>query len=134
MDDSHDVHDVERYELGMETRRRIAGEGRFDPTTDSDFRRDLRDLSTRYVWGEVWSRPGLEARDRSLITIAMLIALRMEDELRSHVVTSLRLGITILELKELLLHSAVYVGMPAANHAFDIVESVLQEKGILGEQ
>jgi alkylhydroperoxidase/carboxymuconolactone decarboxylase family protein YurZ len=117
------------YKAGLDARRRIAGEGRFDPADDSSFRREFRELTTRYAWGEVWSRPGLEPRVRSLITMAMIIALRLDAELKSHVRTALRLGITPEELNEMLLQAAVYVGLPMANRAYEIVEEVLMEGG-----
>jgi 4-carboxymuconolactone decarboxylase len=93
------------------------------------FTADFQDLITRYAWGEIWSRPGLDRRTRSAITIAMLVALGREHELAMHVRAARRNGLTVEELKEVLLQSAVYCGVAAANRAFAIAQAVLEEDG-----
>ena len=93
----------------------------------SDFSRPFQELITRYAWGEVWNRPGLDRRQRSMITLAALTAVRAEGELELHVRAALRNGLTPEEIGEVLLHTAVYAGVPAANAAFAIAQRVLEE-------
>ena len=90
---------------------------------------DFQDFITRYAWGDVWSRPGLDRRTRSCITIAMLVALQHEKELAMHLRAALRVGVTREEIREILLQSAIYAGVPAANRAFAIAQEVLGEEG-----
>jgi 3-oxoadipate enol-lactonase/4-carboxymuconolactone decarboxylase len=115
---------------GMRTRREVLGDEHVDRAIESatDFTSDFQELITRYAWGEIWSRPGLDRRARSLITIAVLVALGREQELAMHVRAALRNGVTVDELKEVLLHCAVYCGVPAANGAFAIAQQVLDER------
>jgi 4-carboxymuconolactone decarboxylase len=91
------------------------------------FTAPFQDFITRNVWGEVWARPGLDRRTRSCITLAVLTALKCDAELALHVRAALRNGLTAPEISEVLLHTAVYAGVPAANHAFAIAERVLGE-------
>jgi 4-carboxymuconolactone decarboxylase len=114
---------------GMKTRRAVLGDKHVDGATQSatEFDRDFQDFITRYAWGEIWSRPGLSRPTRSLITIAALIALNREDELRMHFHAALRNGVTRDEIKEVLMHCSLYCGLPAANGAFKIARDVLSE-------
>jgi 4-carboxymuconolactone decarboxylase len=114
---------------GMKIRREVLGDEHVDRAVarTSEFTADFQDFITRYAWGEVWSRPGLDRRTRSAITLTALIALGHFDELRMHVRAELRNGLTQDELKEVLLQSAIYCGVPAANHAFAVAQEVLEE-------
>jgi len=115
---------------GMKIRRDVLGDDYVDRAEMSKnaFTEDFQDLLTRYAWGEIWGRPGLDRRTRSCITVAMLVALNREDELALHLRAALRNGVTRDEIKELLLQSAIYCGVPAANSAFAIARDVLAEK------
>jgi 3-oxoadipate enol-lactonase/4-carboxymuconolactone decarboxylase len=112
---------------GMRVRREVLGdryvEGAIDRTTD--FTRDFQDLITRYAWDEIWSRPGLDRRTRSAITLTALIALGHEEEFALHVRAAVRNGLSRDEIKEVLLQSAIYCGVPAANTAFRLASRVL---------
>ena len=114
---------------GMAVRREVLG----DPHVDrAEARRtvltsDFQDLLTSYAWGEIWTRPVRDRRARSCITIAMLVALNRPEELALHIRGALRNGVTVDELREVLLQCAVYCGMPAANAAFRIAQEVLDE-------
>jgi 4-carboxymuconolactone decarboxylase len=92
------------------------------PLTD-----EFQDLITRYAWGEIWTRPGLDRRTRSCITVAMLVALNRNEELAMHIRAALRNGVTEGELKEILLQTAIYCGVPAANSAFGVAARVLAD-------
>lgn len=118
------------HDEGMRVRREVLGEEYVDGTVDktTDFTADFQDYITRNVWGEVWSRPGLDRRIRCCITITALIALNHHEELEMHVRAALRNGVTKDELKEVLLQSAVYCGVPNANQAFAIAQRVLDEE------
>jgi 3-oxoadipate enol-lactonase/4-carboxymuconolactone decarboxylase len=115
---------------GMRVRREVLGDEHVDEAIDSttDFTREFQDLITRYAWGEIWTRPGLDRRTRSCITIMALIALGRDEELAMHVRAALRNGLTPAELKEVILHSAIYCGVPAANTAFRIAQRVVEER------
>ena len=104
----------ERYEAGMKVRRAVLGDAHVDATLEkrNDFNDAFQDLITRYAWGEIWSRPGLPRSTRSLITVAMLVALNREDELRMHLHAALKNGVTQDEIREVLLQSAIYCGVP----------------------
>jgi 4-carboxymuconolactone decarboxylase len=93
----------------------------------TEFTAPFQDFIERYAWGEVWSRPGLDRRQRSMITLAALTALRAEGELELHVRAALRNGVTREEIAEVLLHTAVYAGLPAANAAYAIAQRVLDD-------
>jgi 4-carboxymuconolactone decarboxylase len=118
------VDDGERREQGMTVRRAILGDAHVDASIAgrTAFTAEFQDLITRYAWGEVWTRPGLPRGTRSLLTMAMLLALGRDDEFEMHVRASAAAGVARDEIKELLLHSAVYCGVPAANHAFRLAE------------
>ena len=115
---------------GMEMRRRVLGDEHVDAAgkRSTEFTREFQEFITRYAWGEIWTRPGLDLRTRSCITITALVALGHEAELELHLHAALRNGLTPDEIKEVLLQSAVYCGVPAANHAFAVARRVLQEE------
>jgi 4-carboxymuconolactone decarboxylase len=114
---------------GERTRREVLGDEHVDRARAraTDFSRPFQDFITRYAWGEVWSRPGLDRRSRSMITLATLTTVRAEGELELHVRAALRNGLTPEEIAEVLLHTAVYAGVPAANAAFAVAQRVLEE-------
>jgi 4-carboxymuconolactone decarboxylase len=113
----------------MATRRAVLGDAHVDRAIagTTDFTADFQDLITRYAWGEIWSRPGLDRRTRRCVTLAMLAALRCDDELAMHARAALDGGLTTDEIKEVLLQVAIYAGVPAANRAFAVVQGVLAE-------
>jgi len=118
------------HERGMQVRREVLGDDHVDRAADrtSAFTRDFQELITRYAWGEIWTRPGLDRRMRSAITLTALIARGHDEELAMHVRAALRNGLTPDEIKEVLLQSAIYCGVPAANTAFAIAQRVLEEE------
>jgi 4-carboxymuconolactone decarboxylase len=120
-----------KFAEGMKVRRAVLGDDHVDRATreSDDFTRDFQDLITRYAWGEIWSRPGLPRTTRSMLTLAILVALGNEDEFRMHVRAALRNGVTADQISEILLHAAIYCGLPAANKAFHIAQEVLREGG-----
>ena len=117
------------FERGMRTRREVLGDEHVDDANarKTAFTEDFQDLITRYAWGEIWSRDGLDRRTRSSITLTALVALGRQEELALHVRAALRIGLTPDEIKEVLLHSAIYCGVPAANGAFAVAQRVLDE-------
>jgi 4-carboxymuconolactone decarboxylase len=118
------------YERGMRIRREVLGDEHVDGaiarTTENTA--DFQEFITRYAWGDIWARPGLDRRTRSSITITALVALGRFDELAMHVRAGLRNGLSREEIAEILLHSAVYCGVPAANSAFHVFQRVLDEE------
>jgi 4-carboxymuconolactone decarboxylase len=118
------------YERGMEVRREVLGDEHVDSAAGrtTDFTADFQELITRYAWGEIWTRPGLDRRTRSCMTLTALVALNRMDELGMHVRAARRNGLTKEEIKEVLLHSAIYCGVPAANAAFAVAQQVLDEE------
>ena len=122
----------ETYDAGMQVRRQVLGDAHVDKAAGNvnSFNGDFQNFITRYAWGEVWTRPDLARRERSLITLAMLIALNREDEFRMHVKAALNNGVTVAEIKEVLLQSGIYCGLPAANAAYHAAEKVFIELGI----
>lgn len=123
------MDDRERYEKGLAVRRGVLGDAHVDRslTKVNDFNGDFQDFITRYAWGEVWSRPGLARHTRSLLTLALMVALNRGDEFRMHVRAAFNNGVTRDEIKELLLHTALYAGLPAANTAYHLAEEVFAE-------
>ena len=121
---------TDQHDRGMEVRREVLGDEHVDDAIakTTDFTRDFQDLITRNAWGEIWTRPGLDRRMRSAITMTALIALGHFEELAMHVRAARRNGLSDDEIKEVLLQSAVYCGVPAANRAFAIADRVLQEE------
>lgn len=120
---------MDTYERGMVVRRQVLGDAHVDraiASTDA-FTEDFQRLITRYAWGEIWSRDGLDRRVRSCITLAILAALRHEEEFAMHVRAALRNGLEPDEIKEVLLQVAIYAGVPAANSAFAVARRTLSE-------
>lgn len=115
------------HETGMAVRRAVLGDSHVDAVVVDDLTEAFQDLITRYAWGSVWARPGLDRRTRSLVTLALLAALGREGELAMHVRAALRNGVTRAEISEVLLHTAVYAGVPAANGAYAVARRVLDE-------
>ena len=122
--------DEERLKQGFTMRRAVLGDAHVDRTeaNKTELNADFQNFITRYAWGEVWAREGISRHDRSMITIAMLIALNRPDELRMHFRASFNNGVTEDELKELIFHSALYCGLPAANSAYHVAAEVLAER------
>jgi 4-carboxymuconolactone decarboxylase len=118
------------YERGMEVRRAVLGDEHVDRAIarTTDFTADFQDLITRYAWGEIWTRPGLDRKTRSCITLTALVAGGHVHELAMHIRAALRNGLTPDEIKEVLLQTAVYCGVPAANSAFAVAQEVLAEE------
>jgi 4-carboxymuconolactone decarboxylase len=127
MDDSR--NDAKRYEQGMKIRRAVLGDEHVDRTvaTTTDFNREFQDFITRNAWGEIWTRPGLPRHTRSLLTLAMMVALNRGEEFRLHVKAAFNNGVTRDQIKEVLMQSALYCGVPAANSAFHMAAEVFQE-------
>jgi 4-carboxymuconolactone decarboxylase len=119
----------DRYEKGMTVRRAVLGGVHVDRTLarKNPFNDEFQDLITRYAWGEIWTRPGLTRHTRSLITVAMMIALNRAEEFRLHVRAASNNGVTRDEIKEVLMQAAIYCGVPAANNAFHLAEEVFAE-------
>jgi 4-carboxymuconolactone decarboxylase len=122
MDDAH--------ERGMKIRREVLGDDHVDRAVagTTQLTADFQDLITRYAWGEIWARPGLDRKTRSCVTLAILVATGRDHELAMHLRAAQRNGLTPDEIKEVLLQTAVYCGVPAANSAFAIAQQVLEEK------
>jgi 4-carboxymuconolactone decarboxylase len=118
-----------QYDRGMSVRREVLGDEHVDRalrrTTDLD--RDFQHFITRTAWGDVWQRPGLARRDRSLLTLAITLALRDWDEFALHVRAAKNNGLSDEEIGEIIQHAAVYAGVPAANHAFRVAAPILEE-------
>lgn len=125
----------ERHEIGERTRRAVLGDAHVDRSqaAATDFDRDFQAFVTETAWGAVWSRPGIPRRERSMVTIAILAALGQWEELALHTRATLNTGATADDLREVLLHVAVYAGVPAANHATKVVKAVLAESGRAAE-
>ncbi len=120
------MNEHDRYTEGLQVRREVLGDAHVDRALAAltPFNEEFQQLITRYAWGEVWTREGLPRHTRSLVTIAMLVALNRGDELRLHLRGAMRNGVTLDEIKEVLLQCAIYCGVPAANTAFHIAEEV----------
>ena len=116
----------ERYENGMAVRRAVLSDAHVDRTIarKNAFNEEFQDLITRYAWGEIWTRPGLPRHTRSLLTVAMMVALNRADEFKLHVRAAFNNGVSRDEIKEVLLQCAIYCGVPAANTAFHLAEEV----------
>ncbi|MEV1155238.1 4-carboxymuconolactone decarboxylase [Micromonospora chokoriensis] len=124
------MNDSERHETGMMVRRQVLGDAHVDRAIDGtdEFTADFQDFITRYAWGEVWSRPGLDRRTRSCITLAVLATLHHDEELAMHVRAALRNGLSPAEVAEVLLQVGVYAGVPAANRAFKVARETLRQE------
>lgn len=123
--------DFERHRQGMATRRAVLGDAHVDRAEagKSAFDEPFQDLITESAWGHVWSRPNWTKRERSMVTIALLAALGHDEEVAMHVRATANTGATPEDLREAMLHVAIYAGVPAANHAIKIVKKTLQEMG-----
>jgi 4-carboxymuconolactone decarboxylase len=123
------MDEQERHEAGMAMRRSVLGDEHVDraEAATSEVDADFQELITRYAWGEIWTRPGLPPHTRSLLTIGLMVALNRGEELRLHLRAAANNGVTADEIKEVLLHCAVYCGLPAANAAFHAAKEVLSE-------
>ncbi len=122
-----EMDERQRYRQGMSVRRGVLGDAHVDRSLKNrnEFNDAFQDLITRYAWGEIWSRPGLPRKTRSLITLAMMVALNRGDEFRMHVRAAVNCGVSREEIKEVILQTAIYCGVPAANSAFHIAEEAL---------
>ena len=120
------MDEKKRHEEGMKIRRAVLGDTHVDQAiaTQNEFTAEFQDLITRYAWGEIWTRPDLDRKTRSLVTIAMMVALNRSEELQLHLKAALKNGVTRAEIKEVLLQAAIYCGVPAANRAFHMAEQV----------
>jgi 4-carboxymuconolactone decarboxylase len=118
------------HERGMKIRRAVLGEAHVDRAIAStdNFNREFQDLITRYAWGEIWARPGLDRKTRSCMVLTAMIALGHWDEFRLHVRAAFNNGLTDDEIKEVILQAAIYCGVPAANHAFKEAAAILAEQ------
>lgn len=127
------MDDAGRYDAGMRVRREVLGDAHVDRATagTTSFTEDFQNLITRYAWGDIWTRPGLDRRTRSAITLAMLATLHHDGELGMHVRAALRNGLTAQEIGEVLLQVGIYAGVPAANRAFAVAQQVLVEEGVV---
>jgi len=123
------MNEEERYNQGLHTRREVLGDEHVDQAQRklNEFNGPFQEFITRYAWGEIWERPGLTRRERSLITLAILVSLHREPEFRMHIRAALRNGVTVEEIRELLMHAALYCGLPAANAAIHAAEEVILE-------
>ncbi len=123
------MDDRDRYEEGVKARRSVLGDAHVDRSiaNRNEFNATFQDFITRYAWGEIWTRPGLPRHTRSLLTLAMMVALNREEEFRMHVRAAFNNGVTRPEIEEVLLQSAIYCGLPAANNAFHWAQQVFGE-------
>src|SRR5580704_7689791 len=121
------MDEKQRYEEGLKIRKAVLGEEHVAraQANETSFNSAFQNLITRYAWGEIWARPGLDRKTRSLITVAMMVALNRPEELRLHLRAAKNNGASNDEIREVLLHSAIYCGVPAANAAFHLAEEVL---------
>ena len=123
------MNETERYDAGMLVRRNVLGDEHVNRAEEAknEFDAEFQDLITRYAWGEIWTRPGLPPHTRSLLTIGLMVALNRGEELRLHLRAAVNNGVTMDEIRETLLHCAIYCGVPAANAAFHAAKDVLKE-------
>jgi 4-carboxymuconolactone decarboxylase len=119
----------ERHAKGMAVRRAVLGNAHVDraEARKTAFSAEFQDLITRYAWGEIWTRPGLDRKTRSCMTLSMMIALNRPDEFRLHVRAAFNNGLTRDDIKEVILQAAIYCGVPAANSAFHLAEEIFRE-------
>lgn len=123
------MDEADRYDAGLATRRSVLGDAHVDRALAAriDFTTEFQDMITRWAWGEIWTRPGIEHQTRRLLTIAMLIALNRGEEFKMHVRAALQHGVSPDLIKEVILQSAIYCGVPAANTAFHDAGPILAE-------
>ena len=126
------MNDEERHQQGMRVRRDVLGDAHVDRAVrnTTELTAPFQDFITRYAWGDVWSRPGLDRRTRSIVTLTALTSLRAENEIAMHVRAAITNGLTPAEITEVLLHTGVYAGVPAANAAFAIAQRTLAEMDV----
>ena len=124
------MNDQERYEAGMTVRRAVLGDAHVDRSIENrtEVTDEFQNLITRYAWGEIWTRDGLPRHTRSLLTIAMMVALNRGEELALHLRAARNNGVTRDEIKEVLLQTAIYCGVPAANSAFHLADKIFKEQ------
>ncbi|MFD5598900.1 4-carboxymuconolactone decarboxylase [Leucobacter sp. NPDC058333] len=125
------LSDAERFDRGMVVRREVLSDAHVDRANaaSTDFTADFQDFITRTAWGDIWSRPGLDRRSRSIAVLTAMIALGHHDEFAMHVRAARRNGLTVDEIKEVILQAGVYCGVPSANTAFKLAQRVLEELG-----
>jgi len=123
MDERH------RYDNGLTVRREVLGDAHVDRTLQkrNAFNEEFQQLITRYAWGEIWTRPGLPRHTRSLLTLGLMVALNRPDEFRLHLRAAFNNGVTRDEIKEILMQTAIYCGVPAANSAFHLAQKIFDE-------
>ena len=123
------MDEADRYNKGLEVRRAVLGDAHVDRSLAkrNAFNEEFQALITRYAWGEMWTREGLSRHTRSLLTVGLMVALNRSDEFRLHVRAAFNNGVTREEIREVLLHCAVYAGVPAANSAFHMAEEVFAQ-------
>ena len=131
MDDKESKLDA--HSRGMKNRRAVLGDGHVNRSVEesNELNADFQDFITRYAWGEIWNRPGLERKTRSLLTLGILVSDGRDQELQIHLRAAVGNGVSVEEIKEVFMHASVYCGLPAANHAFKIATPVLKELGKL---
>src|SRR3954468_24467567 len=122
-----------RYEAGLKVRREVLGDEHVDKALDNatEFTKPFQEYITRAAWGEAWTRPGLDRRTRSVITLTVLTALRAENEIPMHVRAAIRTGLSPDEIPEVLIHTAVYPGVPAANSPIPLAQRTLADLGAI---
>lgn len=118
-----------RYDAGMKVRRQVLGDAHVDRATGkvSEVAREFQELITRYAWGEIWTRPGLDHRTRRILVVGTMVALGRWEEFRLHVRTALETGFALADLKEVLMQQTIYCGVPAANTAFHLLDEIVAE-------
>ncbi|MFP3503759.1 4-carboxymuconolactone decarboxylase [Burkholderia sp. SIMBA_062] len=128
------MDDQQRYEAGMKVRRAVLGDAHVDRSIENrtEVTDEFQNLITRYAWGEIWTRDGLPRHTRSLLTIAMMVALNRGEELALHLRAARNNGVTRDEIKEVLLQTAIYCGVPAANSAFHLADKIFKEQDEAG--
>jgi 4-carboxymuconolactone decarboxylase len=124
------MNDEERYEAGMKVRRAVLGDAHVDRSlaNRTEVTTEFQNFISRYAWGEIWTREGLPRHTRSLLTIAMMVALNRGEELAMHIRAAKNNGVTRDEIKEVLLQTAIYCGVPAANSAFHLADKVFRDE------
>ena len=120
------MDESDRYQQGLSQRRKVLGDAHVDRALErrNEFTADFQDLITRYAWGEIWTRPGLDERTRRLLVLATMVALGREAELKLHLKAAIEHGVSRDDVKEVLLQAAIYCGVPAANGAFHAAEEI----------
>ncbi|ONH56478.1 4-carboxymuconolactone decarboxylase [Pseudomonas cedrina] len=130
------MDEKQRYADGLHVRREVLGDAHVERSLNAltEFNSEFQEMITRHAWGDIWTRPGLPRHTRSLITIAMLIGMNRNEELKLHLRAAASNGVTRAEIKEVLMQSAIYCGIPAANATFHLAESVWDELGVESRQ